>query len=55
MREALCGMHELDMYRYLLELSVFGLIALAVGLLVRRPFIGINKFVSEKIEETELL
>ena len=55
MREALCGMYELDMYRYLLELSVFGLIALAVGLLVRRPFIGINNFVSEKAEETELL
>lgn len=55
MREALCGMYELDMYRYLLELSVFGLIALAVGLLVRRPFIGINNFVSEQAEETELL
>ncbi len=55
MREALCGLHELDMYRYLAELAVFGIIGLLIGLLVRKPFIGINRFVSEKLEETELL
>ena len=55
MREALCGMYGADMFRYLAELLVFAVIGLAIGLLVRKPFIGLNKFVSEKIEETELL
>ena len=36
-------------------LLVSGLYLLLIGLLVRKPFIGINNFVSEKIEETELL
>lgn len=55
MREALCGLYGMDIYRYLAELAVFAVIGLAIGLLVRRPFIGINRFVSEKLEETELL
>jgi putative membrane protein len=55
MREALCGMYGAAMFRYLAELLVFAVIGLAIGLLVRKPFIGLHKFVSEKIEETELL
>ena len=55
MREALCGVYGSDLIRYLAELSVFGVIGLLIGLFVRKPFIGINRFVSEKIEETELL
>ena len=31
------------------------LLALLIGLLVRRPFMGLNHFVEEKLEETELL
>ena len=29
--------------------------ALVIGLLVRRPFMGLNHFMEEKLEETELL
>ena len=55
MREALCGTYGHDFIRYLLQLLIFGAVALLIGLLVRRPFIGMNDFVSEKIEETEVL
>ncbi|MBR3377619.1 MAG: YhgE/Pip domain-containing protein [Mogibacterium sp.] len=55
MREALCGMYRYDFVRYLAYLLIFGAAALAIGLLVRKPFLGMNRFVSEKIEETEVL
>ena len=37
------------------EMLIFGAAALVIGLLVRKPFIGTNHFVSEKLEETELM
>ena len=55
MREALCGMYRHDMAIYLGELLLFAVLALVIGLLVRKPFIGMNSFVSEKLEETEVL
>lgn len=55
MREALCGMYGADYWIYLGELMLFAILALAVGLLARRSFIGVDRFVSEKIEETEVL
>ena len=32
-----------------------GVAALLIGLLVRKPFMGLNRFMEEKLEETELL
>ena len=55
MREALCGTYGYDYFIYLAELLLFGVVGVVIGLVVRRPFIGMNKFVSEKIEETEVL
>ncbi len=55
MREALCGMYKYDYLIYLGELLLFAVVALVIGLIVRKPFIGINNFVSEKLEETEVL
>ena len=55
MREAICGTYEMDYAVYLLELLIFAVLALCIGLLVRKPFIGTNHFVSEKLEETELM
>ena len=55
MREALCGMYNHDYYLYLAGLLVFGVVGAVIGLVVRRPFIGMTKFVSEKLEETEVL
>ena len=36
-------------------LLLFVAAALLIGLLVRRPFMGLNRFMEEKLEETELL
>jgi putative membrane protein len=55
MREALCGVYRFDMLIYLAELMLFGVLALVIGLVIRRPFIGMNRFVAEKLEETEVL
>ena len=55
MREALCGVYEQDYLVYLLELLLFGALALLIGLVVRRPFLNVNRFVSEKLEETEVI
>ena len=55
MREAICGTYEMDYMVYLLELLIFAVLAFCIGLLVRKPFIGTNHFVSEKLEETELM
>ena len=55
MREAICGTYEMDYAVYLLELLIFAVLAFCIGLLVRKPFIGTNHFVSEKLEETELM
>ena len=54
-REALSGTYRHDYIIFLGELLLFAVLALAIGLLVRKPFIGLNDFVSEKIEETEVL
>ena len=55
MREALCGMYGHDYFIYLGQLLLFAVVALVIGLVVRKPFIGLNNFVSEKLEETEVL
>ena len=55
MREALCGVYQHDYLIYLGELLLFGALALFIGLVVRRPFMGVNRFVSEKLEETEVI
>ena len=55
MREALCGMYRHDFAKYLAYLLIFAVVGLAIGLLIRKPFMGMNRFVSEKIEETEVL
>ncbi len=55
MREALCGLYRHDFAVYLSYLLIFAVVALVIGLLIRKPFLGMNNFVSEKIEETEVL
>jgi putative membrane protein len=55
MREALCGTYGNDYYIYLAQLLLFGIVGIVIGLVVRRPFIGMNRFVTEKLEETEVL
>ena len=55
MREALCGTYRNDFEIYLAYLLIFAAVGLAIGLLIRKPFLGMNRFVSEKLEETEVL
>ena len=55
MRETLCGLYKLDLLKYLLELAVFGVIGVLIGLEVRKPFVGVNRFLEEEMEETGVL
>ena len=48
-------MYRHDFAKYLAYLLIFAVVGLAIGLLIRKPFMGMNRFVSEKIEETEVL
>ena len=55
MRETLCGMYGLDLFKYLAELSIFGVFGVLIGLKLRRHFAGVNEFVEEEMEETGVL
>lgn len=55
MRECICGMYGNYYWQQIGFLLLFAAAALVIGLLVRRPFMGLNHFMEEKLEETELL
>lgn len=55
MRECICGLYGSYYAEQLAYLLLFAAAALIIGLLVRRPFMGLNHFVEDKLEETELL
>ena len=55
MREGLCGTYGYDILIYLGQLMIFAVIGILIGLFVRRPFIGVNRFITKKLEETEVL
>ena len=55
MRECICGMYGNYYWQQIGFLLLFAAAALLIGLLVRRPFMGLNQFMEEKLEETELL
>ena len=55
MREALCGAYGADFIIYLAKLLIFAVVAVIIGLLIRKPFIGVNRYMTEKLEETEVL
>ena len=55
MRECICGMYGNYYWQQVGFLLLFAVAALLIGLLVRRPFMGLGHFVEEKLEETELL
>ena len=54
MRECICGLYGGYYITQLLFLLLFCAAALVIGLLVRRPFMGLNHFMEAKLEETEL-
>ena len=55
MREAICGFYRYDYWKYLGELMIFGVLGALIGIYVRRPFIKINAYVEEEMEETGIL
>ena len=55
MREALYGTYGSDIVIYLAQLMVLLVIGVIIGLFMRRPFAGMNRFMNEKLEETEVL
>lgn len=55
MRECICGMYGNYYWQQIGFLLLFAAAALLIGLLVRRPFMGLNRFMEEKLKETELL
>ena len=55
MRECICGMYGNYYWQQIGFLMLFVVAALLIGLLVRKPFMGLNRFMEEKLEETELL
>ena len=52
MREALCGMYEHDYLIYLMQLLLFAVVSLLVGLVIRLPFIKVYHFVERRMNDT---
>ena len=55
MRECVAGMYGYSFLVYLLQLSIFIVISLAIGLWIRKPFSKLNHFMEERMEETGIL
>lgn len=55
MRECIAGLYRLDYLWYLADLMIFVASALFIGLVIRKPFVGLNEYIEEKMEDTELL
>lgn len=55
MRETMGGMYGSDYMKYLGELLIFAVAALLIGLVIRLPFVKINHFMEERMEDTELM
>lgn len=55
MRECICGLYEADIVIYLLKLLTFLVVGLVVGLWIRIPFEGLNHYMEERMEDTEMM
>ena len=55
MREALAGMYGTAYMEALAKLILFMLEGLLIGLVIRIPFVKLNHFVEERMEDTELM
>lgn len=55
MRETMGGMYGSDYMKFLGQLLIFAAAALGIGLFVRLPFVKINHFMEERMEDTELM
>jgi putative membrane protein len=55
MREAICGTYDHDFVIYLVQLMPFAVLGLLVGLFIRRPFVGVLDYMTDKMNETGVL
>lgn len=54
MRECICGVYGSTHILKLAQLLIFAVVALLIGLFARKPFIAVNEFMEEQLEETGL-
>lgn len=55
MRECIGGMYENNYFVYLMQLCIFCVAALIIGLVIRIPFIKLNHFIEKRMEDTKML
>ena len=55
MRETISGMYENDYSIYMGQLLIFAVASLVVGLVIRKPFMKVNHFIEERMEDTQLM
>jgi putative membrane protein len=55
MREAISGLYQWDYLIYLAQLMIYGIVALIIGLVIRKPFIKIGHFIEHKMKETKMM
>ena len=55
LRECVGGRYGNDYFIYLLELSAFIVVALVIGIFIRKPFKNINHYVEKRMEDTEMM
>ncbi len=55
MRETIAGMYGDEYWRYMSQLAVFAIVALMIGLFIRKPFIKINHFMEKRMEDTKMM
>lgn len=54
-RETVSGMYESDFWKYLGDLMIFVAASLAVGLVIRVPFMQVNHYIEKRMEDTGLM
>ena len=55
MREALFGVYGNHFIMYIAELMIFFVVAVVIGIFIRRPFIGVREFMAKKQKETGVM
>lgn len=55
MREAMFGIYGNHYIMYIAELMIFFVVAVVIGIFIRRPFIGVKEFMAKKQKETGVM
>lgn len=55
MRETIAGMYQYNYVIYLLQLSLFDLVSLAIGLLIYKPFASLRHYMERRMDDTGMM